>query len=303
MQTARRVAVVAALCGALLAATAAAQGATTTPPPTTTVAPSTVNATGNASTTVAPNTTAPANTNTTAPTPPPPTTTNASGANNGTGTNGTATNGTTAGATTAAPVASTSSQSLAWWQVGIAVLVMFLLIVGACWVTLMWQQNAIRDYKSGFEEKVKQVGRRRNDLADELEKREQAFIERGMTLQQLRDISDAKAVEPQAADTTAADATDNAAAAAVRHRPGAAYGRMFDFSMRTSDAARQREQQTATEIENLMRRKGRERDREARRKSTDDPLTQSLGGALAVNRNLESLRRTSQLRSLQSLDL
>jgi hypothetical protein len=203
---------------------------------------------------------------------------------------------------------SSSSQSLQWYHVAAGVLGLFLLVGGACYVTLMWQQNAIRDYKNSFEEVVKKVGLMRSELADALKKEEGAagsmpmrrVVDRS-AVEDVRGVTDA-AVGSPASGTAADGGVPMPVAATTASSIGV--GKLHTYSMRTSRAAAEQEERAAQALEMQMRREAREAEVEHRRRNAGaDLLQHSIDEAVAVNTRLAHLERTAQWRSLRSLDL
>ena len=61
----------------------------------------------------------------------------------------------------------TSQQSVAFLVWVLGSVAAFLLLVSGCYVTLMWQQKAFREYKATFEEQLKTVSRIRRGVCEE----------------------------------------------------------------------------------------------------------------------------------------
>jgi hypothetical protein len=68
---------------------------------------------------------------------------------------------------TSGPIAlDTSKQSIAFLVWVLGSIAAFLLLVSGCYVTLMWQQKAFREYKATFEEQLKNVSRIRREVCE-----------------------------------------------------------------------------------------------------------------------------------------
>jgi len=281
------------LLATMTATPVSAQAATPTPPPNTTVTP-------NTGTTVA------------------PATTNASG-------NSTLPPGGTTGAPSGTEESGTASaQSIEWYHVTAGVLGLFVIVGGACYVTLMWQQNAIRNYKNGFEAMVKKIGLKRHDLAEKLREEREAGLSPRRHEPEKEDLRGAFAAGASRDDGAAGGAAAAGAAAGagaagaggstvsggdmggplLSAPVGLGVGRIHTFDLRTSDTTRKKQEEAAKQLELQMRRQARDNELESRRSlANDDLLGQSVFEAVGVDHSIAAVERRAQWRSLRSLEL
>lgn len=252
----------------------------------------------------------------------PPTTTSA-GTTRSPNATGNATNGP---ATTAAANDQAGDESIQWYHVTVGVLGLFVIVGGACYVTLMWQQNAIRNYKNNFEELVKKIGLKRNNLAEEL-KRER---DDGTTLRRAAVVEDVRGVT-QVDDGNGAPGLSGGGAAGMgggaasgggsgggdgaatsdgqpllATMPNIGVGKLHTYKLRTSGALQQEQEAASRAIELQMRRAQRDEELSVRRSTaagTGDLLSQSVYEAVGVDRNITAVERRAQWRSLRSLGL
>lgn len=110
---------------------------------------------------------------------------------------------------THAPDTPGTSGSIDWYVIFAGVLIVFLTVGAGCYVTLMWQQRAVRKYKSKFELMLKEEAIQNTKLAQEFVAREEV---RSLTAPMLaaREQSDSDD------DAEADDNTKGAATAASR---------------------------------------------------------------------------------------
>jgi hypothetical protein len=210
-----------------------------------------------------------------------------------------------------------SAGSLQWYHVTAGVLGLFLLVGGACYVTLMWQQNAIRDYKNEFEELVRKVGLMRSELADELnrERRDKgadgATTARGRDIPIIDEVRNVTELTATAAGGLAggggaggtADAEGPGGVGGYA-APGVTVGRLHTLRLRTAQSDLAAQERASQALEAQLRRQTREAELEQRRRNAGaDLLGQAVSEAVAVSRQITDLERSAQWRSLRSLEL
>lgn len=300
------------------AVTTGAAGSTTSPSTGTTVSSNTATPASSSSPTTSAAATAGSTT----------TTTTAAPSTTGGGSSGSPTATATGAPTTLAPAATPSTesdQSIQWYHVTVGVLGLFVIVGGACYVTLMWQQNAIRNYKNTFEEMVKKIGLKRNNLAEALRRERDnddadAAVRRpDMALEDVRAVTAVgdDAASPVAGPGAAGSGVGasagggagglgehGSAGGALLSAPTLGVGKLHTYQARTARMAKEEEARAARALEVQLLRQHREEELGRRRAAAgSDLLSQAVFEAVGVDRSIELVERRAQWRSLRSLDL
>jgi hypothetical protein len=276
-----------------------------TPPPLTTAAPTNQsNVTNGTNTTAAPfvNTTIAPNTtsapNTTAPPTPAPTTTVPANASR---------------SPTPAPFDVNNSQSIDWYIVVVGIGLVFIIVGASCYVTLMWQQKAVRDYKGKFEELLKDRGMQRRLLEEEVAKREEAKYKDDSDSD---DSDDSDKDKEEGKEKEKEKAPEGPSKYDVSHlRANAQQQQLLTaprqiWKREPIEAARRgpmmvqrstdmEEQERANQMLAALKEKERQRNQDQDRQQS--ALERSLSLTAAAHKNISRLKSQSQLKNIASL--